>query len=46
MAEADRYNVPIVSNINKERAIQDVMKNINDILFPYFSYDIDEVFPV
>ncbi|MCK5647809.1 MAG: hypothetical protein KAI22_02930 [Gammaproteobacteria bacterium] len=46
MAEADRYNVPIVSNINKERAIQDVMKNINDILFPYFSFDIDEVFPV
>ena len=45
MAEADRHNVPIVSNIDKERAIQDVMENINDILFPYFSYDIDKVFP-
>jgi len=46
MAEADRSNVPIVSNIDREKAIQEVMKTINDILFPHFSHDIDKVFPV
>jgi len=46
MAEADRNNVPIVSNIDREKAIQEVMKTINDILFPHFSQDINKVFPV
>jgi len=45
MAEADNYNIPIVSNINRDRAIQEVLKAINDILFPHFSHDIDKVFP-
>jgi 2-phosphoglycerate kinase len=46
MAEADRCNVPIVSNINRDKAIQEVMRTINNILHPYFSHDIDKVFPV
>jgi 2-phosphoglycerate kinase len=46
MAEADRNNVAIVSNIDREKAIQEVMKTINDILFPHFSHDINKVFPI
>jgi 2-phosphoglycerate kinase len=46
MAEADRCNVPIVSNINRDKAIQEVMKTINGILYPHFSHNIDKVFPV
>ncbi len=46
MAEADRHHIPIVSNIDKKKAIQDVMKTINNILFPYFSHDVEKVFPV
>ncbi|MCU7833847.1 MAG: hypothetical protein KZQ83_01245 [gamma proteobacterium symbiont of Taylorina sp.] len=46
MAEADHHHVPIVSNINREKAIQEVMKAINDILFPHFSHDIEKVFPL
>ena len=46
MAEADRYNVPIVSNIDREKAIQEVMITINDILYPHFSHDMSKVFPL
>ena len=46
MAEADRYNVPIVSNIDREKAIQEVMITINDILSPHFSHDMSKVFPL
>ena len=44
MAEADRYKVPIVSNINKDSAIQEVMKTINDALYSHFSHKIDDIF--
>ena len=46
MAEADRNDVAIVSNIDREKAIQEVMKTINDILFPHFSHDLNKVFPI
>lgn len=46
MAEADRHQIPIVSNIDKGKAIQEVMKTINNILLPRFSHDLDKVFPV
>ena len=46
MAEADHHKVPIVSNTNKEKAIQEVMTTINDFLFPHFSHDLDTIFPV
>lgn len=45
ITEADRYHVPIVSNHNREKTIQDVMKTINDIIYPHFSHDLDQVFP-
>lgn len=46
MAEADRHQIPIVSNIDKGKAIQEVMKTINNLLLPRFSHDLDKVFPV
>ncbi len=46
MAEADRHNVPIVSNTNREKTIQAVMITINDFLFPHFSHDIEKIFPL
>ncbi len=46
MAEADHYNVPIVSNIDRDKAIQEVMITINDILYPHFSNDLAKVFPL
>ena len=46
MAEADRCNIPIVSNIDKKKAIQDVMKTINNKLYPHFSHDVETIFPV
>jgi 2-phosphoglycerate kinase len=46
MAEADRHHVPIVSNIDRGKAIQEVMKTINNIFSPHFSHDLDKVFPV
>lgn len=45
MAEADRHQVPIVSNIDRSKTIQEVMTTINDILFPHFSHDLDKIFP-
>ncbi len=45
MAEADRHQVPIVSNIDRGKTIQEVMTTINDILFPHFSHDLDKIFP-
>ena len=45
MAEADKHNLPIVSNIHKENAIQEVMKAVNDTLLPHFSHDLHKVFP-
>ncbi len=46
IAQADQHQIPIVSNINREKAIQEVMRAINDILFPHFSHDIEKVFPL
>jgi len=46
MAEADRHKVPIVSNSNREKTIQEVMTTINDVLFAHCSHDINKIFPV
>ncbi|MBF0266528.1 MAG: hypothetical protein HQL46_14785 [Gammaproteobacteria bacterium] len=44
MGEADRYHVPIISNIRKDSAIQEVMKTINDSLYSYFPHEVEKVF--
>ena len=46
MAEADRHKIPIVSNTNREKTIQEVMTTINDFLFTHCSHDLNKIFPV
>jgi 2-phosphoglycerate kinase len=46
MAEADHYNIPIVSNADRDKTIQEVMITINDALTPHFCSDLNKIFPI
>ncbi len=44
MDEAENHHVPIVSNLDREKTIQEVMKTIVQYLTPHFSHDPNTVF--